>query len=69
MGPGPSVRTAGALHRPGARFRDDIAGAALPLELVMMARAEEIKFTRSWNVWGVRPVSECRARAGKGPIG
>eukprot|EP00969_Alexandrium_andersonii_P191442 8455825-Alexandrium_andersonii.AAC.1 len=35
----------------------------------MAARAEEIKFTQSWNVWDVRPVSECKARTGKGPIG
>eukprot|EP00969_Alexandrium_andersonii_P368682 15473457-Alexandrium_andersonii.AAC.1 len=49
----------------GRVFQGDVAGAALPPELVMSARAEEIKFTQSWNVWGV----ECRARAGKGPIG
>eukprot|EP00969_Alexandrium_andersonii_P252615 11164044-Alexandrium_andersonii.AAC.1 len=24
---------------------------------------------QAWNVWGVRPVAECRARVGKGPIG
>eukprot|EP00969_Alexandrium_andersonii_P353608 15440292-Alexandrium_andersonii.AAC.1 len=35
----------------------------------MAAHAEEINFTQSWNMWGVRPVSECRARTGKGPIG
>eukprot|EP00969_Alexandrium_andersonii_P133204 5891027-Alexandrium_andersonii.AAC.1 len=53
----------------GRAFRDDITGAALPPELAMAARAEEIKFTQSWNAWGARPVSGRRARAGKGPIG
>eukprot|EP00969_Alexandrium_andersonii_P247164 10923105-Alexandrium_andersonii.AAC.1 len=49
----------------GRTFRDDITGAALPPELAMSARAEEIRFMQSWNVWDARPVSECRARAGK----
>eukprot|EP00969_Alexandrium_andersonii_P138558 6127676-Alexandrium_andersonii.AAC.1 len=35
----------------------------------MAAGAEEVKFMQSWNAWDVRPVSERRARAGKGPIG
>eukprot|EP00969_Alexandrium_andersonii_P264864 11706968-Alexandrium_andersonii.AAC.1 len=35
----------------------------------MAARAEEVKSTRPRNVWGVRPVSDCRARTGRGPIG
>eukprot|EP00969_Alexandrium_andersonii_P045568 2000397-Alexandrium_andersonii.AAC.1 len=35
----------------------------------MAARAEEVKFTQPWSVRDVRPVSECVARAGKGPIG
>eukprot|EP00969_Alexandrium_andersonii_P245142 10833754-Alexandrium_andersonii.AAC.1 len=35
----------------------------------MSTRAEGIKFIQSWNVRDVRPVSECWARAGKGPIG
>eukprot|EP00969_Alexandrium_andersonii_P199519 8812082-Alexandrium_andersonii.AAC.1 len=36
-------------------FRDDITGAVLPPELVTAARAEDIKFMQSWNVWDVRP--------------
>eukprot|EP00969_Alexandrium_andersonii_P087787 3872375-Alexandrium_andersonii.AAC.1 len=58
-----SERSDGGLLVPAGRaFRDDITGAALPSELVTAARAEEIKFTQSWNVWDVRPVSECKAR-------
>eukprot|EP00969_Alexandrium_andersonii_P326768 14439216-Alexandrium_andersonii.AAC.1 len=49
----------------GSQFRDDVAGAALPLELVTAARAEEIRFMESWGVWGIRLVSERLARAGK----
>eukprot|EP00969_Alexandrium_andersonii_P355554 15444673-Alexandrium_andersonii.AAC.1 len=35
----------------------------------MSARAEGKGFMQSWNARGARPVSERRARAGKGPIG
>eukprot|EP00969_Alexandrium_andersonii_P113520 5017483-Alexandrium_andersonii.AAC.1 len=53
----------------GQTYRDDVTGAALDLELVASARAEEIRFMGSWRVWDVRPISECVARAGKRPIG
>eukprot|EP00969_Alexandrium_andersonii_P343224 15170965-Alexandrium_andersonii.AAC.1 len=35
----------------------------------MSARAGKIKPAQSWSAWGARPVSERRARAGKGPTG
>eukprot|EP00969_Alexandrium_andersonii_P363974 15463133-Alexandrium_andersonii.AAC.1 len=33
------------------------------------ARAEEVRCIKSWRMWEVRPVAECRARVGKNPIG
>eukprot|EP00969_Alexandrium_andersonii_P243114 10738948-Alexandrium_andersonii.AAC.1 len=53
----------------GQTYRDDIAGAALDPELVASARAEGIRFMGSWHAWGVRPISERIAHAGKRPIG
>eukprot|EP00969_Alexandrium_andersonii_P148118 6548406-Alexandrium_andersonii.AAC.1 len=59
-------RRAGSSGQP---YRDDIAGAVLDSELVAAARPEEIRFVESWPAWGVRPISERRARAGKKPVG
>eukprot|EP00969_Alexandrium_andersonii_P319685 14122761-Alexandrium_andersonii.AAC.1 len=53
----------------GQPCRDDIAGAILDSELVAAARSEDIRFMESWHAWGVRPISDCVARAGKRPIG
>eukprot|EP00969_Alexandrium_andersonii_P206428 9120528-Alexandrium_andersonii.AAC.1 len=53
----------------GQTYRGDITGAVLDSGLVESARAEEIRFTESWHVWSVRPISECLARIGKRPIG
>eukprot|EP00969_Alexandrium_andersonii_P318514 14069832-Alexandrium_andersonii.AAC.1 len=33
----------------GSQLRGDIAGAVLPSDLAMAARAEEIKFVESWG--------------------
>ena len=52
-------------HGPGGgsqSYWDDIAGAALPPELVSAARSEEIRFVESRGVWEVRPISECLSR-------
>eukprot|EP00969_Alexandrium_andersonii_P066525 2932502-Alexandrium_andersonii.AAC.1 len=51
------------------QFHDDSAGAVLPPELVVVARAKEIRFMESWGVWDARPISECFSRRGKRPIG
>ncbi len=48
---------------------DEIAGAALPPELVRQARAEEIKFMLDWGVWKRALITECWAETGKAPIG
>eukprot|EP00969_Alexandrium_andersonii_P255936 11314351-Alexandrium_andersonii.AAC.1 len=52
----------------GQPYRDDVTGAVLDSELAAAARAVEIRFVEFWHVWGVRPISECFARAGKKPI-
>eukprot|EP00969_Alexandrium_andersonii_P190131 8400883-Alexandrium_andersonii.AAC.1 len=40
----------GRMAGPGGQtYRDDITGAALDLELVASARAEEIRFMESWR--------------------
>ena len=49
-------------------YLDDVSGEVLPPGLTHEARVEEIKFMQDWRVWGVRPVSECRAMAGQAPI-
>ena len=38
-------------------------------QLGVEARAEEVEFMRSWQVWDVRPVSEAWAATGKKPTG
>eukprot|EP00969_Alexandrium_andersonii_P192129 8486328-Alexandrium_andersonii.AAC.1 len=44
-------------------------GAVLDPELVAAARSEELRFTESWHVWDVRPISECLPRTSKPPVG
>eukprot|EP00969_Alexandrium_andersonii_P327993 14493938-Alexandrium_andersonii.AAC.1 len=58
-----------SLWEEGRQFRDDVTGAVLPPELAPAARAEEIRFAQSWQVWGVRPNAVRKARAGKNPAG
>eukprot|EP00975_Prorocentrum_lima_P014338 3046681-Prorocentrum_lima.AAC.1 len=59
----------GARSQEGSEYRDATTGAVLNRKLVEEARAEEIRFMQSWQVWEVRPIAECRARTGKNPIG
>eukprot|EP00969_Alexandrium_andersonii_P077969 3439079-Alexandrium_andersonii.AAC.1 len=48
--PARSVRSdAPGVPARGSQLRDDITGAVLPSELVMAARAEEIKFMEYWG--------------------
>ena len=50
-------------------YLDDVSGEELPPDLTHAARVEELRFMKSWHVWDVRPVSECKAVTGKAPIG
>ena len=49
-------------------YRDDLTGQLLPPDLVRAARAKELEYFNSKQVWQKRPVGEARRVTGKPPI-
>ena len=49
-------------------YRDDLTGQILPPELVQAARAKELEYFESKQVWEKRPVAEAKRRMGRPPI-
>ena len=52
----------------GAAAYDDVGGQALDVEEVKRARAEEMKFVKTFPVYEERDVEECWRKTGKRPI-
>ena len=48
--------------------KDDLAGQPLPLDLVKIARQQELDYFHSKLVWEKRPIAEARRVTGKPPI-
>ena len=53
----------------GRQVYDDISGQELDGSMVMMARAEEMEELRRHGVYVKAPLTQCRDRTGKEPIG
>ena len=58
----------GPLQGYSGNFKDDLTGQVLRDELVRAARAAELAYFHSKNVWNKVPKSRARERTGRAPI-